>query len=91
LLAVFGLVVFGLVVFGFVPGAVLLAEFAGGEAPGVGVGVGDICPDPAVLPLAEAGVAGDEAGNVVRGVGSGGSGLESTLAIISGKPSVVLL
>ena len=40
-------------------------------------------------PLPEAGVAaGDETGNDVNGVGSGGSGLLKIPASISGKPSV---
>ena len=76
-----GVVVFGAVV--VLPAAGVAADFGGllvvdgvAEAP---------------VPVPEAGVVGVDAGSVVSGVGSGGNGLESTLAIISFKPSVVWL
>ena len=84
----FGLVVAAAVVVVFVVGSV-----TGGTAPvGLVPGGKTAAPlevlAPAALGFPEVGVvaAGVVAGNVVIGVGNGGSGLDSTLAIISFKP-----
>ena len=82
----------GLVVVAVVAGAVVVfvvvvTAAVAGFAP-AGKAVAPLVLAPTTPGVPEVGVAaGVEAGNVVIGVGNGGKGLDSTLAIISFKPA----
>ena len=83
---------FGLVVVAVVAGAVVVfvvvvtAAFAGLAPAGAAVAPPEFAPTAPGDPVVGV-AAGVEAGKVVIGVGNGGKGLDSTLAIISFKPA----
>ena len=75
--------------FGVVIGGVVAAFVVLGAAPGIApVGLEPGLELPLLLTPPVAGVVAEagSAGRVVSGVGTGGNGFESTLAIIAGRP-----